>query len=72
MREVDIGIIPATIPLITQVNVVYCWVYLLIIALITKVFMVKTGDSSGDDGIGRFISWEMVKPVVDIECIPSM
>ena len=43
MEEVDIGIRTATLPPITQVDVVYCWVYLLFIDVFSKVFMVMKG-----------------------------
>ena len=40
MGEVDICLIPATLPSTTQVGVVDCWVSLLLIVLLSKVFMV--------------------------------
>ena len=39
MVEVDIGLIPATLPPITQVIMVYCCVYLVIIAICMMVFI---------------------------------
>ena len=41
MVEEDIGLIPDTKPTMTQMDVVYCWLYLLFLVLSTKVFMVK-------------------------------
>ena len=40
MGEVDIGLIPATLPTITQVNVVDCFTYWLLHFIFKKVFMV--------------------------------
>ena len=40
LEDVDIGIIPATIPTITQFGMVYCWVSLFIIIPLLKLFMV--------------------------------
>ena len=40
MGEVDICLRPATIPPITQVTMIYCCPYLLIIVVFTKLFIV--------------------------------
>ena len=40
LEDVDIGIIPATIPTITQFGMVDCWVSLFIIIPLLKLFMV--------------------------------
>ena len=40
MREVDIGLITYTLPLITREGMIDCFVVLLLYVLLTKVFMV--------------------------------
>ena len=63
MEEVDIGPIPATIPSITQVTSVYCYVYLVIISMwmivLIKMKEVIVGVMVKDVEVGLKISYTL-------------
>ena len=53
MEDVDLGPRPDTIPTITQVTMLYCCVYLVLIVMLMIVFMKnERGDSTGDGETG--------------------